>query len=147
MPTLRGHTALKSILWQTLFLDQLHDFSLLSFDSFLHSFLKLEFMKKKFVDIKKKIHFWRPIFINQHIFNFSKFHSSWSYLAKWLGLRLVRYPREFDPSLRQSLTFAERVTQTWLNFFESNQKLYATYKNLKLCEENYFSRTTAIPTS
>ena len=27
---LRGHTALKSILWETLFLDQLHDFSLLS---------------------------------------------------------------------------------------------------------------------
>ena len=40
--TLRGHTALKSILWETLFLDQLHDFSLLSLNSFLHLFLKSE---------------------------------------------------------------------------------------------------------
>ena len=31
---LRSHTALKSILWQTLFLDHLHDFSLLSLNSF-----------------------------------------------------------------------------------------------------------------
>ena len=32
---LRGRTALKSILWETFFLDQLHDFSLLSLNSFL----------------------------------------------------------------------------------------------------------------
>ena len=43
---LRGHMALKSILWETLFLDQLHDFSLLSLISFLHPFLRSKFMKK-----------------------------------------------------------------------------------------------------
>ena len=43
---LRGRTALKLIFWETLFLDQLHDFSLLSFNSFLHQFLKSKFMKK-----------------------------------------------------------------------------------------------------
>ena len=43
---LSGHTALKSILWATLFLYQLHNFLLLSLNSFLHSFLKLKFMKK-----------------------------------------------------------------------------------------------------
>ena len=43
---LRGHTALKSILWETLFLDKLHDFSLLSSNSFLNSFLESKFMKK-----------------------------------------------------------------------------------------------------
>ena len=33
-----GHTALKSTLWETLFLDKLHDFSLISWNSFLHPF-------------------------------------------------------------------------------------------------------------
>ena len=42
---LRDHTALKSILWKALFLDQLHDFSLLSSNSFLQLFLKSKFMK------------------------------------------------------------------------------------------------------
>ena len=43
---LRGHTALKSILRETLFLDQLHDSSLSSSNSFLHSFIKSKFSKK-----------------------------------------------------------------------------------------------------
>ena len=51
MPTLaawplRGHTALKSILRETLFLVQLHDFSLLSLNSFFHPFLTSKFMRK-----------------------------------------------------------------------------------------------------
>ena len=41
---LRGHWALKSILWETLFLDQLGDFSLFSLNSFLQLFLKSKFM-------------------------------------------------------------------------------------------------------
>ena len=45
---LRGHTTIKPILWETLFLNQLHDFSLLSKYSFLHPFLKSKFWKKKF---------------------------------------------------------------------------------------------------
>ena len=49
---LRDHTALKSILWETLFLDQLHCFSLLSLNSFLHSFLKSKVVKKFFVTTK-----------------------------------------------------------------------------------------------
>ena len=36
---LRGYTALKSFLWETLFLDQLQDSMLLSLNSFLHPFL------------------------------------------------------------------------------------------------------------
>ena len=40
---------IKSILRETLFLDQLHNFSLVSFNSFLHSFLKSELLKKFFV--------------------------------------------------------------------------------------------------
>ena len=50
-------SALKSILWGTLFLKQLHDFSLLSWISFLDSFLELKFTKKKFLDTKKKFIF------------------------------------------------------------------------------------------
>ena len=45
---LRSHWALKSIFRETLFLDQLHDFWLLSLNSFLHPFLKSKFMLKKF---------------------------------------------------------------------------------------------------
>ena len=56
----RGHTALKSILWETLLLDQLHDFSLLFLNSFLHPFYKLKFMKK-ILNTKKKFRF----FMNQ----------------------------------------------------------------------------------
>ena len=37
----------KSILWETLFLDKLSDFSLLSWNSFLHPFMKSKFPKKK----------------------------------------------------------------------------------------------------
>ena len=40
---LRGHTALKSILCETLFLDQMHDFSLLTLNSFLQPFSKSKF--------------------------------------------------------------------------------------------------------
>ena len=42
----RSHWTLKSIKRETLFLDQLHDFSLLSLNSFLHSFLKSKVIKK-----------------------------------------------------------------------------------------------------
>ena len=41
---LHSHWALKSIVRETLFLDQLHDYSLLSLNSFLHPFLKTKFM-------------------------------------------------------------------------------------------------------
>ena len=41
---LRSHRTLKSILQETLFLDQLHDFSLLSLNSFLQPFLKSKIM-------------------------------------------------------------------------------------------------------
>ena len=41
---LSSHLALKLILWETLFLDQLHDFSLLSLYSFLQLFSKSKFM-------------------------------------------------------------------------------------------------------
>ena len=53
---LRGHTALKSILWETLFLDQFHDFSLLSLNTLLHPFLRSKFMKKNSLT-PKKFHF------------------------------------------------------------------------------------------
>ena len=43
---LRGHMALNSILWETLFLDRLHYFFLLSQNSFPHPFLKPKLMKK-----------------------------------------------------------------------------------------------------
>ena len=64
---LRGHWALKSILWETLYdiglyLNQLHDFSLLSLNSFLHPFLKSKFMKKNSLK-PKKFHFRSPILI------------------------------------------------------------------------------------
>ena len=41
---LRGHTGSKSILWETLFLDHLHDFCISSLNSFLYSFLKSKFI-------------------------------------------------------------------------------------------------------
>ena len=63
---LRGHTALKSILRETLFLNQLHDFSLLSVNSFLHPVLKSKFMRKNSLT-PKKIHFRSPIFINIYL--------------------------------------------------------------------------------
>ena len=56
---LRGHTALKSIFLETLFLDQLHDFSLLSLNKFLHLFLKTKFMKK--ISWYRKNYFQSPI--------------------------------------------------------------------------------------
>ena len=68
---LRGHTALKSILWETLFLDLPHDFSLLSLNYFLHQFLKPKFMWKNSLT-PRKFHFRRPIFINQNDTLFSK---------------------------------------------------------------------------
>ena len=43
---LRGHRALKSILWEMLLLNQLHDFSLLSLNSFLRSFMNAKFPEK-----------------------------------------------------------------------------------------------------
>ena len=63
---LRGQTALKSILWETLFLDQLHDFSLLSLNSISHPFLKSKFMKKKSL-ITKKFHFRSSIIWKNNI--------------------------------------------------------------------------------
>ena len=68
---LRGHTALKLIFWETLFLYQLHDFSLLSLNYFLHQFLKPKFMRKNSLT-PRKFHFRRPIFINQNDTLFSK---------------------------------------------------------------------------
>ena len=53
---LRRHTALKSILLETLFLDQLYDFPLLSLNSLLHLFLKSKFMKKNSFS-PRKFHF------------------------------------------------------------------------------------------
>ena len=49
---LRGHTALKLILWETLFLDKLHDFSLLSSNSFFTHFWNQN-SSKKFLQTKK----------------------------------------------------------------------------------------------
>ena len=43
---LRSHWTLKSILQETLFLDQVHDFSLLSLNSFLQPFLKSKIIWK-----------------------------------------------------------------------------------------------------
>ena len=57
---LRGHTVLKSILWETVFLDQMHYFSLLPLNTFLQLFLKLKYMKK-FLHTKK-ISFSNPDF-------------------------------------------------------------------------------------
>ena len=62
-----GHTALKAILRETLFLDQRHDFSLLSLISFQHPFLKSIFMKKNSLTSKKnslsKPDFHKPTYI------------------------------------------------------------------------------------
>ena len=49
------HMGLKSIFWETLFLDHLHDFSLFYLNSFLHPFLKSNFMKKNFLTATKKL--------------------------------------------------------------------------------------------
>ena len=62
---LRGHTALKSILWEAVFLDHLHDFSILSLNSCLKLFLKSKFMKENSLT-PKKFRFQNPIFINQN---------------------------------------------------------------------------------
>ena len=48
-------SALKSIFGQTLFLKQLHDFSLLSWNSFLHPFLKSKLTKKNSLTLKNFI--------------------------------------------------------------------------------------------
>ena len=55
---------LKSILWGTLFLNHLHDFSLLSWNSFLHPFLISKFIKK--ILDTKKIPFSKADFHNRH---------------------------------------------------------------------------------
>ena len=49
---LRVHTTLKSIFWETLFLDQLHDFSLLSLNSFFILIYEIKIFEKKFLDTK-----------------------------------------------------------------------------------------------
>ena len=49
------HMAFKSILRETQFLDQLHDFSLLSLKSFSHPFMKSKFMTKILLRQKKFI--------------------------------------------------------------------------------------------
>ena len=66
-----GLTGFESIFWWTILVEQLHDFLLLSLNSFLHPFLKSKFMKK--IPWHQKIWFLRPIFINQHtlVFFFS----------------------------------------------------------------------------
>ena len=51
---LDGHSALTSILWETLFLYQLHDFSLLPLNLFLHPFWRSKFMKENSLTPKKK---------------------------------------------------------------------------------------------
>ena len=56
---LRNHTAKKSILWESVFLDQLHDFSLLSLNSYLQLFFKAKFMKNSYTP--KKFHFQSQI--------------------------------------------------------------------------------------
>ena len=78
-------TALKSIFWGTLFLNQLHDFSLLSWNSFLHSFWKSKFIKKYSLT-PKWFYFRRPIFINHYtsaialVFNRKQgFFKSWDF--------------------------------------------------------------------
>ena len=80
---LRGHTALKSIFLETLFLDQLHDFLLLSLNSFLHPFLKSKFIKKtaKELHTSKKEHFGSLTlidcrFIYENQFKKTKSHAS-----------------------------------------------------------------------
>ena len=58
----------KTILWETLFLDQLHDFSLLSLNSLLYPFFRSKFMRKNSMT-PEKFHFWSPIFINQDLYH------------------------------------------------------------------------------
>ena len=60
---LRIHWALKSILRQTLFLDQLHDSSLLSLNSFYSHFWNRSSCKlRKHSSALKKNSFWKPDF-------------------------------------------------------------------------------------
>ena len=66
---LRGHWALKSILWETLFLDKLHDFSLLFLDTFLHPFLNQSSWEK--IPWYQKNQSRSPIFINKYIYSYS----------------------------------------------------------------------------
>ena len=84
-----------SSLWETLFLDQLLDFSLLSSNSFLHSFWKSKFMKQNSLTPKK--------------FIFLGWFLCHSWLSGWV---LDWFTREFDPYWRQFLRFPERV---WLS--------------------------------
>ena len=60
----RGHWALKSILWETLFLNHLHDISLSSFNSFTKS----KFLKKSFFSIN----FLNGNMVYDHIVVFTK---------------------------------------------------------------------------
>ena len=63
-----GQTALKSILWEIIFLHQLHDFLLLSLNLFTPIF-EIQIYERKLLDTKKSFHFKRPIFINRHTIN------------------------------------------------------------------------------
>ena len=73
---LRGHSALKSIFRETLFLDQLHDFSLLSLHSFLHSFLKSKFIRKNSLT-PKRFHFRKIPFPRQKKYSKKNTDKSW----------------------------------------------------------------------
>ena len=63
-------SAQKSILKGILFLKRLHDFSLLSSNSFIYPFFISKFTRKNSLT-PKKFHFWRPIFVKQQIFMLS----------------------------------------------------------------------------
>ena len=56
-----GQTALKSILWEIIFLDQLHDFSLLSLNFFTLIF-EIQIYERKLLDTKKIIPFSKAHF-------------------------------------------------------------------------------------
>ena len=78
---LRCTTALKSILWETLFLDQLHDFSLLSWNSFLQPFLKSRFMRKNSLTPKNFIFEVRFSLTNIYLIK-DRYHlRNWGFLS------------------------------------------------------------------
>ena len=66
-------------------MNRLHDFSLLSSNSFLHPFLKSKFTKKNSL-IPKKFHFRRPIFNKHHDINKAIYYDGQDEWAKWLVL-------------------------------------------------------------
>ena len=77
---LHGNTALKSILWETLLLDQLHDCLLWSWNSFLYPFFTSKVMEKNSL-ILEKFHFWSPIFIKASMATQWPYHQRRPYLT------------------------------------------------------------------